>query len=146
MDNALLVTTLVSTVLPLLVGLLTKSSTPKDVKFVLLSILTAVNVAGTSFLSGTTDVKTLAFSAVCGLLVALGTHYGIYKPTGLAQKAQDTLVKDAPEPDAEAVAAAEAEWTEEVDLEDVGQEAYEAAEEGDAPAEAADTEEAKPAE
>lgn len=139
MSTALLVSTLISVVLPLVVGLVTKSSTPKDVKFVLLALLTAVNVAGTSFLGGVTDPLTLAITAVSGLLVALGSHYGIYKPTGVTDVVQGAVVKDDPEPEYPEVTPDEYAA---LGVEDVGPEADEAAEEGDAPSEEANPEEA----
>lgn len=92
-DPATVVQLLVATVLPLLVGLVTRTVTASGVKAVLLaacslatSVLTELGrvlAAGGAF-----DVGVSLLAALPTFLVAVGMHYGIWKPTGASAVAQ----------------------------------------------------------
>jgi hypothetical protein len=98
LDPALIIQLLVSTVLPLLVGLVTTRVTHSGVKAVVLaglalltSLLTELGVAvssGTAY-----DIGQGLLLAIPTFLVAVGMHYGLWKPTTVSAKAQATLVK-----------------------------------------------------
>ncbi|MGG7450544.1 hypothetical protein ACQ3HE_06605 [Plantibacter auratus] len=83
----LIVGLLVSTVLPLIVGLVTKVVTDPALKAVLLAALAAITGLGTEFLSSLTsgtayDLGTGVVLAFTSFIVAVGIHYGIWRPTG----------------------------------------------------------------
>jgi hypothetical protein len=96
-DPGLVIQLLVSTVLPLLVGLVTTRVTHGGVKAVLLaglalltSLLTELGVA---FAAGETyDWGRGLLLALPTFLIAVGMHYGLWKPVGAATAAQRTLV------------------------------------------------------
>lgn len=93
LDLALVIQLLVSTVLPLLVGLVTKTVTRPGVKALLLaglSLLTSLLTEfGESVAAGTTyDVGVGLLMALPVFLVAVGMHYGLWKATGVSAKAQ----------------------------------------------------------
>lgn len=88
-----------STLLPLVVGLVTKVVTHPGVKAVLLAVLALV----TSLLAEAIrawqagEVYDLGLGLLLALptfLVAVGMHYGIWKPTGSAEAAQRALSAD----------------------------------------------------
>lgn len=85
---------LTSVVLPVLVGLVTTRVTSAGAKAVLLLALSTVNGFVVEYANPGPgyDVGTAAVLA----LVAFGTgvlaHFGLWKPTGVAGKAQDSLV------------------------------------------------------
>ena len=90
---AMILGLIVSTVLPLLVGLVTKTVTSPGKKAVLLALLAAVLAVLTEALAavqaGTTfDVGRSVIVALAGFLVAVGMHFGMWKPTGLSESAQ----------------------------------------------------------
>ncbi|MBC6496122.1 hypothetical protein [Microbacterium sp. 4-7] len=94
LDVALVIQLLVSTVLPLLVGLVTKTVTRPGVRAVLLaafSLLTSLLVElGAAMTAGTTyDIGQGLLLALPTFLVAVGLHYGLWKPVGAAEKAQE---------------------------------------------------------
>lgn len=94
LDVALVIQLLVSTVLPLLVGLVTKTVTRPGVKAVLLavfSLLTSLLVElGAAVSAGTSyDVGQGLLLALPTFLIAVGLHYGLWKPVGAAEKAQE---------------------------------------------------------
>lgn len=98
-DGWLAIQYVVSFILPILVGLVTKRSTSAAVKAVLLAFLAAVTSVGTEALAahgaGTGWAwQTTAFNALVGFTVAVAGYFGLWKPTGVAGAAQDTLVKD----------------------------------------------------
>lgn len=84
-------------VLPLIVGLVTTRVTHSGVKAVLLAALAFATNLLTEFgfaLSQSTPYD-LSAALVAGLgtfLVAVGIHYGFWKPTGTAEKVQDVGV------------------------------------------------------
>jgi hypothetical protein len=89
-----LLTLLVTVVLPILVGLVTQRETNSGRKAVILAVLSAVTGFGSELLSAlvqgqTYDAAAGLFTAVTALIVAIALHFGIYKPTGIAGKAQD---------------------------------------------------------
>lgn len=84
---------LISIVLPLGVGLITKTVTHPGVKAVILAAVTAVTGILTELLAalnaGTTfDLGNALLLWVGSFLVAVGMHFGIWKPTTLSTKAQ----------------------------------------------------------
>lgn len=94
LDAALVIQLLVSTVLPLLVGLVTKTVTRPGVKAVLLAVLSLVTSLlvelGAAITAGATyDVGRGLLLALPTFLIAVGLHYGLWKPVGAAVKAQE---------------------------------------------------------
>lgn len=93
LDPALIIQLLVSTVLPLLVGLVTKTVTRPGVKAVLLAafaLATSLLVElGNAITAGTTyDLGQGLILALPTFLIAVGLHYGLWKPVGAATAAQ----------------------------------------------------------
>ena len=96
-DPALVVGLLVSTVLPLLVGLVTTRVTDGGIKAVLLAGLALVTSLltelGVAISNGVTyDLGQGLLLAIPTFLIAVGMHYGLRKPAGASQKAQSVLV------------------------------------------------------
>ncbi|WP_251048711.1 hypothetical protein [Microbacterium sp. ISL-103] len=94
LDVALVIQLLVSTVLPLLVGLVTKTVTRPGVKAVLLALLSLVTSLlvelGASISAGTAyDIGQGLLLALPTFLIAVGLHYGLWKPVGASEKAQE---------------------------------------------------------
>ncbi|MUG03533.1 hypothetical protein ECC01_21315 [Bacillus tequilensis] len=92
-DPALVIQLLISTVLPLLVGLVTTRVTDSSVKAWLLaglSLVTSLVVElGDHLATGTTyDIGQGLLLALPTFLIAVGLHYGIYKPTGTSEALQ----------------------------------------------------------
>lgn len=90
---ALIIGLLVSTVLPLLVGLVTKLNTDPGVKAVILAALAAITGLGTELLASinsgeTYDLGTGLIVALIAFLTAVGMHFGIWKPVGASRAAQ----------------------------------------------------------
>ncbi|MFI6495907.1 hypothetical protein [Nonomuraea typhae] len=98
-DTAQILSLVVGIVLPLLVGYVTKESWSGGVKAVILAFLAAVSGfvtealdavnAGTSF-----DWRATLVAVLGTFLVAVGMHYGLYKPTGAAEAVGRAGVKD----------------------------------------------------
>jgi len=91
----LIIGLLVSTVLPLVVGLVTTRVTHSGAKAALLAGLAAVtgflSELGNALTSGSTyDVGTGLVFALTSFLVAVGFHYGLLKPVGATAVVQDT--------------------------------------------------------
>lgn len=87
LDTAAVVQLLISTVLPLLVGLVTTRVTIPGVKAVLLAALSLVTsllvAAGDAIAtSATFDLGAALLAALPTFLVAVGMHYGLWKPSG----------------------------------------------------------------
>lgn len=94
---ALILGLIVSTVLPILTGLVTTRVTHSGVKAVILAGLAAITGLGTELLTsiqaGTTyDLGTGLILALTAFLVAVAMHFGLWKPTTVAEKAQSILV------------------------------------------------------
>lgn len=83
-----------ATVLPLLVGLVTNRVVSAGLKAVLLAFLAVATSLATELAdalqSGATyNLGTALLAALASFLIAVGIHYGFWKPTGVAGKAQD---------------------------------------------------------
>ena len=94
---ALIIGLLVSTVLPILTGLVTTRVTHSGVRAAILAALAAVTGLGTELLAsinaGTTyDLGNGLILALTSFLVAVAMHFGLWKPTTVAEKAQNVLV------------------------------------------------------
>ena len=97
LDPALVIGLLVSTVLPLLVGLVTTRVTHGGIKAVVLaalalvtSLLTELGVAVSNGVAY--DIGQGLLLAIPTFLIAVGMHYGLWKPTTASAKAQNVLV------------------------------------------------------
>lgn len=95
-DWPIIVGLLVSIVLPLLVGLVTKTVTSGGVKAVILAALAAVTglltELGNALTAGTTyNLGMGLVFALASFLVAVGLHFGILKPVGASTAAQKAL-------------------------------------------------------
>jgi hypothetical protein len=91
---ALIIGLLVSTVLPLLVGLVTKITTHSGVRAVILAVLAAITGLLTELLASINageayDLGTGIVVALIAFLTAVGMHFGLWKPVGAARKAQE---------------------------------------------------------
>ncbi|WNN96057.1 membrane protein [Microbacterium phage Schimmels22] len=98
LDPALVIGLLVSTVLPLLVGLVTTRVTHGGIKAVLLAALALVTSLltelGVAVSNGVTyDLGQGLLLAIPTFLIAVGMHYGLWKPTGASTAAQEVLIK-----------------------------------------------------
>jgi len=88
-----ILTLVIQIVLPLLVGLVTKRSMPSGVKALLLLLLTAISQSVSAALQA--DVGngyhwgSLLGNIGLGFLISVGVHYGLWKPTGASDTAQD---------------------------------------------------------
>jgi hypothetical protein len=98
LDTAYWLGLLVSVVLPVLVGLVTTRVTSSGTKAVLLLALSILNgllveVAnpGPGF-----NLGTAAILAVVAFGTGVLAHFGLWKPTGISAKAQDSLVTARP--------------------------------------------------
>lgn len=96
-----LISLLISFVIPLLVGLVTKWSTNPTLKALLLLLFASVNALLTQILVNLNDHaafswKVLLLNAVLNFVVAVAAHFGLWKPTNTTAKAQSSLVKDKP--------------------------------------------------
>ncbi|MFD8949475.1 hypothetical protein ACFV0B_11530 [Streptomyces xanthophaeus] len=95
LDKAYWLGLLISVVLPVIVGLVTTRVTSAGTKAVLLLALSTLNgllveIAnpGPGF-----DLGTAAVLALVAFTTGVLTHFGLWKPTGVSGKAQDSLVK-----------------------------------------------------
>ena len=94
---ALIVGLIVSTILPILVGLVTTRVTNSSWKAVILAALAAVTGLLTELLAsinaGTAyDLGNGLIFALTSFLVATAMHFGLWKPTTVSKKAQEVLV------------------------------------------------------
>lgn len=89
----------ISVVLPVLVGLVTTRVTSAGVKAVLLLALTAANGFLIELAGPHPDGWSLG-TAIVLTLVSFGTavlsHFGLWKPTGVSGRAQDSLITAGP--------------------------------------------------
>jgi hypothetical protein len=93
---------LASTVFPLLVGLVTTRVTDGGRKAVFLAALSVVTSLATELAgalqTGTQyNLGTALLFGVGSFLIAVGMHYGIWRPTGVAVAAQSVLITASPE-------------------------------------------------
>lgn len=95
LDRAYWLGLLVSVVLPVLVGLVTTRVTSAGAKAVLLLALSAANGLLVEILHPVEgfNLGTAAVFALVSFCIGVLSHFGLYKPTGVSGKAQDTLVK-----------------------------------------------------
>jgi hypothetical protein len=87
-----LLTLLVNTVLPILVGLVTTRMTGSRAQAVLLALLTAITGFVSEWLEAgldAFDLKSALFTWITGFVVAVATHYGLWRPTGVKDFALD---------------------------------------------------------
>jgi hypothetical protein len=95
LDSAYWLGLAISVVLPVLVGLVTTRVTHAGTKAVLLLALTAANGFLVELAGPHPDGWDLG-TAIVLTLVSFGTavlsHFGLWKPTGISGKAQDSLV------------------------------------------------------
>ncbi|QDP43582.1 hypothetical protein QDA09_gp45 [Microbacterium phage Tyrumbra] len=98
-DWPIIVGMIVSVVLPLLVGLATTRITKSGVRATVLALLAAVTglltELGNALTAGVTyNLGMGLVFALASFLVAVGMHFGIYKPTGASTAAQNALGGD----------------------------------------------------
>lgn len=101
-DWAAWVQLIIAFVLPLLVGLVTKTSMDGRLKALLLAglnlVLALLTELGRSLAAGTTfDLGVALTTALPAFIVSVGAHTGLWKPTGATYTVQHALVKDAPQ-------------------------------------------------
>ena len=96
LDSAYWLGLVISVVLPVLVGLVTTRVTNAGVKAVLLLALSTLNGFLVE-LAGPHDAgyswQTAAVLALVSFATGVLAHFGLWKPTGVSGKAQDSLVK-----------------------------------------------------
>jgi len=94
LDSAYWIGLLVSVVLPVLVGLVTTRVTHAGGKAVLLLALSSLNGLLVEYANPGPgyDVGTAVVLALVSFGTAVLAHFGLWKPSGVAGKAQDTLV------------------------------------------------------
>ena len=94
LDKAYWLGLLVSVVLPVLVGLVTTRVTGAGVKAVLLLALSVVNGFVVEYAAPGPgyDAGTAAVLAAVTFGTGVLAHFGLWKPTGVAGRAQDSLV------------------------------------------------------
>lgn len=97
LDGAAVIQLLVATILPILVGLVTTRVTSSGRKAWLLALLALVTsvLIGWGNAINTNEVFDIGASLIAAIptfAIAVATHYGLWKPTGIAGTAQDTLV------------------------------------------------------
>jgi hypothetical protein len=97
LDQAYWLGLLVAVVLPVLVGLVTTKVTHAGVKAVLLLALSTANgfVVEYAAPGPDYDVGTAAVLALVAFGTGVLSHFGLWKPVGVAAKAQDSFVKAA---------------------------------------------------
>lgn len=93
LDGAAVVQLLVAVILPILVGLVTTRVTSESRKAVLLaalSLVTSVLVSlGAAIQEGQTfDLGVALLAAIPTFAIAVASHYGLWKPTGVSAQAQ----------------------------------------------------------
>lgn len=96
---ALVIGLLVSTVLPILVGLVTTRVTSSGVRAGALAALAAITGLLTELLASINagvayDLGSGLVLALTAFIVAVAMHYGLWKPTTVSAKAQSVLVTE----------------------------------------------------
>ncbi|MFI6228642.1 hypothetical protein ACIBCR_15175 [Micromonospora echinospora] len=91
----------ITIVLPILVGLVTRHSTSAGAKATLLLFLSAVNAILSAWLqaentSAVFEWIPVVYSTFINFAIAVAVHFGWYKPAGISDAAQRSLVKDRP--------------------------------------------------
>lgn len=93
------VSALLGTIIPILVGLVTKVSTSSAMKAILNALFSGVAaIINVSVIDGGGAIisQSTVKSAALTFLVSIATYYGIWKPTGVAAQAQAVGVRDNP--------------------------------------------------
>lgn len=96
---ALIIGLLVSTVLPIVVGLVTTRVTHSGVKAFVLAALSATTGLLSELLASINantsyDLGNGLIFALTSFLVAVAMHYGLWKPTTVSAKAQNVMVTE----------------------------------------------------
>lgn len=94
-----LLSAVITVLLPILVGLVTTRLTSSAVKGLLLLAVAAIKVFIETWLNSVnlgTDFEpgTVAITILINFVIAVAVHYGLWKPTGVTARAQDSLVTD----------------------------------------------------
>lgn len=81
---------IVSTFIPIVVGIVTKAVTNAGLKAIVLAFLTGLTAFLTEWAKAGDDFKTSTalLTWAVGWAIAVATHYGFWKPTGITAKAQ----------------------------------------------------------
>lgn len=92
---------LVAIVFPLFVGIVTKASTDSGVKAVLLAVIALASGLVTQWLAALTghvefDWYNAVLNGLGAFVIAVASHFGVWRPTGASAAAQRSLVKDEP--------------------------------------------------
>lgn len=97
LDQAYWVGLAISVVLPVLVGLVTTRVTHEGVKAVLLLALSGLDGFLVEYVAGGPgyDVGTAAVLAMVAFATGVLSHFGLWKPVGVAGRAQDAFTKAA---------------------------------------------------
>lgn len=97
LDLATIIQMILSVFMPILVGLITTKATSSAVKAwglagatLMTSILTGFSEALAS--SQVFDVGMALLSAIPAFAISVAIHYGLWKPTGVSEKAQSVLI------------------------------------------------------
>lgn len=86
---------LIGVFIPILVGLVTKRTTNRSVKSILLLALSAVSGFLTEFVNSANFVWQQALlTSVITFVIGVATYYGLWTPTGVTDKAQGALISD----------------------------------------------------
>ena len=99
LDPATTVQIILTVIMPIMVGLVTTKTTSSALKAWLLAgatLLTSVLaglynalMAGTAF-----DIGIALLAAIPAFAISVAMHYGLWKPTGVSEKAQESFVKE----------------------------------------------------
>jgi len=82
---------LVSMILPLVVGIVVKQVAQPAVRSITLALLSALTAIATAGLSSNGEIGTSTIAeAVISFIIAVGTYYGLWKPTGIADNVNNT--------------------------------------------------------
>lgn len=98
-DIAVVVQMVLSVFLPILVGLVTTKVTSSAVKAWSLAGLTLVTSVLTGFGAALSagevfDLGVALLTAIPSFAISVAVHYGLWKPTGVSEKAQETLITE----------------------------------------------------
>jgi hypothetical protein len=98
LEQLQLISMAIGVLLPILVGVVTRELTHPGVKAILLALLSAVAGFGTEFLG---DPEKFIWTAALvnwlqTFIIAVATHYGLWKPTSIAKRAQAIPVSVVP--------------------------------------------------
>jgi len=98
MDLYQVLNIVVSALLPLLVGVLTKASWNRNLKAVLLLALAAISAGVTDLITAGTleGWKLLLEQTAVNWLIAVAVHFHLWKPTGVADQLATIGVTDSP--------------------------------------------------